>query len=496
MGGFFGVVSKTNCASDVFFGTDYHSHLGTLRGGMAFLAGGRFHRSIHDISNVQFRSRFDQDFKRFLELDPNYGLGVISDSDDQPILVRSHLGTYALVMVGLVTNLEAIIENLLINHRVHFSEVGHEGMTNTLEVLATLINTQDTFEAGIQYAQEKIEGSASILLLSDKGILYAARDRFGRSPVVLGQRDEDSYAVTFETCSLPNLGYEHLRDLGPGEIVAVSLDGVTPLCPPRPENLAICSFLFVYYGYPASAYEGVSVEAARYRNGELLARHNSVEADSVGGIPDSGVGHALGYAAEARIRYARPFVKYTPTWPRSFMPTDQAIRQKIAQMKLLPVPALIKDKRLIFCDDSIVRGTQLRDQVQRLNEFGATETHMRIACPPLLYKCKFLTFSRTKSVMDLITRRLIREIDGENANIEQYRDPDSAAYKALVERIRHRLGMTSLAFQRLDDLRAAIGLGSRICTYCWNGEDISLRGKGNCAGACETCADTCAMKRP
>lgn len=493
MGGFFGVVSRANVVSDVYFGTDYHSHMGTLRGGMAFLAGNGFSRSIHDISNAQFRSRFEKDLKGFMSLSPNYGIGVISDNDDQPILVRSHLGTYTLIMVGLVTNLDALAEELLKERTAHFSEIGGEGL-NTLEVVSMLINSQDSYAEGLRYAQSKIEGSLSILLLTDKGVLYAARDLFGRTPVILGTKvEEGSTAVTMETSAFPNLGYERLRDLGPGEVVAITPNGVQTVVQPRQE-MAICSFLYVYYGYPASDYEGQSVETTRYRSGEFLAQRNPVDADFVGGIPDSGVGHALGYAAASGIRYARPFVKYTPTWPRSFMPTNQAVRQKIAQMKLIPVPALIRDKRLVFCDDSIVRGTQLRDQVGRLYSAGAKEIHMRIACPPLLYKCKFLTFSRTKSVMDLVTRRHIQEMCGDRADIESFRDPDGQPYQQMVERIRERLGMTSLAFQRLDDLRASIGIGHRICTYCWNGEDISLQGKGNCSGCCAGCGDVCAMK--
>lgn len=489
MGGFFGVVAEQGCVSDVFFGTDYHSHMGTVRGGMAFYAGNTFHRSIHSIQNAQFRARFEGAAKRFAGLNPHYGVGVISDQDDQPILVRSHLGMYTLVFVGLVTNLDALVAELVQHRETHFCELGKEGQVNTLEVIAMLINTQDTLEEGIAYAQSRIEGSASMLVLSERGILYAARDRFGRTPVVLGKKDGGGIAVTMETAAFPNLGYQRERDVKAGEIVAISLDGVRTVKEGNEES-AICAFLYVYYGYPASTYEGVGVERTRYRSGSYLAKRNPVEADHVAGIPDSGVAHALGYAFESGIRYARPFVKYTPTWPRSFMPPDQSLRQKIANMKLLPVPELIENKRLIFCDDSIVRGTQLRNQVGRLFDAGAKEIHVRIACPPLLYKCNFLTFSRTESVMDLITRRVIQELEGPNASIEAYRDPDGEPYKRMVEEIRKRLGMTSLAFQRVEDVIQAIGIGKKICTYCWTGEDISQKGHG-CSG-CGACGGHCA----
>jgi amidophosphoribosyltransferase len=495
MGGFFGVVAQQGCVPDVFFGTDYHSHMGTVRGGMAFFAGNTFHRSIHNIQNTQFRACFERAAKRFAGLNPNYGIGVISDHDDQPLLVRSHLGMYALVLVGLVTNLNELVTELEEKNNTHFCELGKEGEINPLEVVAILINSQETIEAGIRYAQSRIEGSASVLLLSAKGILYAARDRFGRTPVVLGEKEDGSgYAVTMETAAFPNIGYRRLRDLAAGEVVGISLDGIETLLEGHEES-AICSFLFIYYGYPASTYEGVGVERTRYRNGAYLARRTPVDADHVAGIPDSGVAHGLGYAFESGIRYARPFVKYTPTWPRSFMPPDPSLRQKIANMKLLPVPELIEDKRLIFCDDSIVRGTQLRNQVGRLYDAGAKEVHVRIACPPLLYKCKFLTFSRTESVMDLVTRRIILEMDGPDADIESYRDPDGEPYKRMVEEMRRRLNMTSLAFQRVEDVEKAIGIGKKLCTYCWTGEDISLGGKGGCKGHCACCGDVCALRK-
>ncbi len=494
MGGFFGVVSQQACVTDVFFGTDYHSHMGTVRGGIAVFAGNTFHRSIHNLQNAQFRARFERAAKRFAGLNPHYGIGVISDGADQPILVRSHLGMYALVMVGLVTNVDALVEKLIREHRAQFCELGKEGETNALEVISTLINTQGSIAEGLAYAQSCVEGSISLMLMSDKGELYVARDRFGRTPVILGKREADcSWAITMETVAFPNLGYEIVRDLRAGEVVRVKMDRAETL-QGGVEEQAICSFLYVYYGYPASTYEGVGVERVRYRSGGYLARRNPVEADIVAGVPDSGIAHALGYAAESGIRYARPFVKYTPTWARSFMPTDPSLRQKIANMKLLPVPELIKDKHLVLCDDSIVRGTQLRNQVSRLFDVGAKSVHIRVACPPLIYKCKFLTFSRTESVMDLMTRRIIQELAGSNADVEAFRDPAGAEYQAMVEEMRKRLGMSSLAFAHVPDVEQAIGIGKKICTYCWTGQDLSLQGKGGCTGQCACCQDVCAMK--
>lgn len=492
MGGFFGVVSQQNCVSDIYFGTDYHSHMGTVRGGIAVFAGNTFHRSIHDIQNAQFRVRFNNAATRFANLNPHYGFGVISDQADQPILVRSHLGTYALGFVGFISNLDEIAETLIREHKTHFCELGKETTLNPLEVMAQLINTKDSFADGITYAQSMIKGSASILLLSDKGQLYAARDRYGRTPMVLGQREEDhAYAVTVESAAFPNIGYTTIRDVKAGEVVMLTLEGVETVVEGS-EECAICAFLYIYYGFPASTYEGVSVEQTRYKSGGYLARSAPVEADVVAGVPDSGVAHALGYSVESGIWYARPFVKYTPTWSRSFMPPNQSLRQKIANMKLIPVPELIKDRRLVICDDSIVRGTQLRNQVGRLYDVGAKEVHVRVACPPLLYKCEFLTFSRTESVMDLITRRIILEMDGPNADVESYRDPDGEPYKRMVEEMRRRLKVDSLAFQRIEDVVKAIGLGDkRICTYCWTGEDISQKGcKGHCAGCAGACGSS------
>ncbi len=487
MGGFFGVVSKEDCVTDLFFGTDYHSHLGTMRGGMAVFSGKGFQRSIHDISNSQFRSKFDNEYKRF---EGQAGIGVISDNEDQPLIISSHLGVYAIATVGIVTNLQPLVKELYATHAAQFSEMSRGGI-NPTELIATLINSQATLAEGVRYAQQKIEGSCSLLILTLKGELYAARDRFGRTPVVIGQK-VGAVAVALESCCFPNLGYTITRELGPGEMVLCTPDGVETVLPAG-EQMAICSFLWIYFGYPPSTYEGRNVEMARYRCGGALARRNPVEADSVGGVPDSGVAHALGYAVEAGIRYSRPFVKYTPTWPRSFMPPDPKARELIAQMKLIPVPGLIQGKRLVFCDDSIVRGTQLIEQAKRLYDDGAKEIHMRIACPPLLYQCRFLNFSRAKNELDLATRRFIREIEGDNADIAAYRDPDGAPYQEMVGRIRQRLGLSSLAYQRIDDLVEAIGLPrDKLCTYCWTGEDVAK--PNGCTHGCTHCPSPCAAK--
>jgi len=417
-------------------------------------------------------------------------VGVISDFEDQPLIIASHLGTFAIVTVGVITNLPELVAELYAKHRAQFSEMSGVGV-NPTELIASLINTQDSFVAGIRYAQERICGSCSMLVLKDDGTLFAARDRYGRTPITLGEK-ADARALALESCSLPNLGYVPVRDLGPGEIVHVTEDGVETCRPPEAE-LAICAFMWVYFGYPASSYEGRNVEIVRYQCGEALARHDAgLRADFVGGVPDSGVGHALGYAREAGIPYARPFVKYTPTWPRSFMPSVQAQRDLIARMKLIPIAELIRGKSLIFCDDSIVRGTQLRDQMHRLYDDGAREIHMRIACPPLLFGCKFLNFSRSKSEQDLAARRTIKELEGETADVRDYVDADGERHQAMVARIQKRLGLTSLTYQRVDDLANAIGLPrNRICTFCWTGEDVS------CGSGCQKCgAASCARQEP
>jgi len=470
MGGFCGVVSKGDCVSDLFFGVDYHSHLGTHRGGMCVVGPSGFQRSIHNIQNAPFRSKFEHDFGRF---SGNCGIGVISDTDPQPLVMCSKIGTFAISTVGLIENIEEIKKELFEGNSAQLQYSTTSGMVGPTEVVSALIATCGSFVEGVRKVQEKVRGSCSILLMTEDGRLFAARDRYGRTPVVIGKKESGMIAL-MESCALPNLGYEHVRDLGPGEMVEMTADGMTTVIEPG-DRMSICSFLWVYYGYPASSYEGRNVEMARYRCGGALAKRYPVAADAACGIPDSGISHALGYAHEAGIKYARPFVKYTPTWARSFMPSDQRQRERVAAMKLIPIPGLIKDRRLVFCDDSIVRGTQLGKQADRLYKEGCKETHVRIACPPLLYPCRFINYSRSKSEYDLITRRYVRGHEGENADITPYTDPTSEKYAAMVEFIREKLNLTSLAFQTLDDLVAAIGLPKdRICTYCFDGKDCSM----------------------
>lgn len=486
MGGFCGVISKDDCLTDLFFGTDYHSHLGTHRGGLAVLNDGTFMREIHNIQNSPFRTKFQNVFASFKG---RAGIGIISDTDPQPLIMRSHLGTFGIVTVGLISNMAELEDELYLKQKMQLQFSTTSGLIGATEVVSALIASQPTLLDGIRYAQSKIEGSCSMLVLTEDGKLYAVRDRYGRTPVVIGKKD-DSYIALQESCALPNLGYAYVRDLGPGEVTEITAEGENTVIAPG-EQMAVCSFLWIYYGYPASSYEGRNVEMARYRCGGALARRNPISADSVAGVPDSGISHALGYAQEAGLRYARPFVKYTPTWARSFTPSDQRQREKIASMKLIPIPGLIKDKRLVFCDDSIVRGTQLEHQVQRLADDGVKEMHMRIACPPLLYPCRFLNFSRSKNVYDLLTRRYIRETEGENADICQYADPGNPKYTAMVEFIRKKLGLTSLAFQHVDDLVSAIGLPrEKLCTYCWTGEDVSM--PCSCKHGCANCPSKCA----
>jgi len=465
MGGFFGVVSKEDCIQDLFYGTDYHSHLGTRRGGMAAENGG-FVRFIHDITNAQFRSKFEDDVGK---MHGHRGIGVISDYEDQPLIIGSHLGTFAIVTVGVVQNAADLVREALHGGSAHFSEMAG-GEVNPTELVAGLISQGETFADGIRRAQEAVRGSCSLLLLTADGI-YAARDRFGRTPVILGSKD-GAICATLETCALPNLGYQVERDLGPGEVVLLTPDGIEPIAPAG-DAMQICSFLWVYYGYPASSYEGINVERVRYRCGAALARRDSAKVDLVAGIPDSGTGHAIGYANEAGVPMGRPFVKYTPTWPRSFMPQDQRIRDLVARMKLIPIRDLIEGRRLLFCEDSIVRGTQLKDTIRRLYDAGAKEVHMRPACPPLIFGCPFLNFSRSKSQLDLAGRKAIAEIEGgEDASVKGYDDPDSPQYASMVEHVRRRLNLTSLRYQRLDDLVAAIGLPKeKLCTFCWDGAD-------------------------
>jgi len=478
MGGFFGVVSHEECIEDLFYGTDYHSHLGTRRGGLAADNGG-FIRFIHDITNAQFRSKFEDDIQKMVG---RRGIGVISDYEDQPLIIGSHLGVYAIVTVGVVKNAAALARDMFDAGTTHFAEMAG-GDINPTELVAAIINQGKTFTEGIRRAQEVIRGSCSMLVLAPDG-LYAARDAYGRTPVLLGRKD-GAWAATLESCALPNLGYTLDRNLGPGEIVRLTADGVEQMAPPRDE-LQICAFLWVYYGYPASSYEGVNVEVARNRCGAALARRDDVEVDLVSGIPDSGTGHALGYAAEAGIPMERPFVKYTPTWPRSFMPQDQRIRDLVARMKLIPIRDLIEDRRILFCEDSIVRGTQLKDTIRRLHDAGATQVHMRPACPPLIYACPFLNFSRSRSEMDLAARRAIAELDGAGASPEGYEDPDSEKHARMVDVIRRRLNLTTLRYQRLDDLVEAVGLPKqKLCTYCWDGADPYGMAREACAGAAE-----------
>ena len=464
MGGFFGVVSKEDCVKDLFYGTDYHSHLGTSRGGMVVLGKKGFVRAIHNIENAQFRSKFEGDLH---QMNGTMGIGCISDTEAQPLIIRSHLGHYALSTVGRINNIEALAEQAFANQTVHFLEMG-SGAINPTELVAALINQGVSFVDGIRRAQEVIDGSCSMLLMVPEGI-YAIRDRFGRTPVIIGEKD-GAYCATLETCAFPNLGYQFKYELGPGEIVLLTPEGMEQMNPPG-DVLRICAFLWVYYGYPASTYEGMNVEVMRYRSGAALARNDDVTVDMVAGVPDSGTGHSIGYANEARLPQCRPFVKYTPTWARSFMPQDQNVRNVVARMKLIPVYELIRGKRLLFCEDSIVRGTQLRETIERLYDCGAKEVHMRPACPPLIHGCRFLNFSRSRSDLDLAGRQAIREIEGQDEPyLAEYAIPDSPKRQAMIDRIRIRLNLTSLKYQTQDDMLAAINLPKeRVCTYCWDG---------------------------
>ena len=469
MGGFFGVASKEACNLDLFYGTDYHSHLGTRRGGMATYGSDGWKRAIHNIENSPFRTKFEKDVDT---MKGNIGIGCISDYDPQPILIQSHLGCFGITTVGKINNADQLIRNLYENGHTHFQSMTN-GQINSIELVAALICKKDSFVEGIRYVQSVVEGSMTLLLLTENGI-YAARDLLGRTPVVIGKK-ENAYCVSFESFAYINLGYTDYKELGPGEIVYVtpeSVETVSPAC----EKMRICSFLWVYYGYPTSSYEGVGVEEMRYNCGKLLAQRDdhSIDVDIVAGVPDSGIAHAIGYANESGIPYARPFIKYTPTWPRSFMPTNQEQRNLIARMKLIPVQALIDQKKLLLIDDSIVRGTQLRETTEFLYQSGAKEVHVRPACPPLLYGCKFLNFSRSKSELDLITRRIILEKEGENAEkvLEEYADPKSDRYESMCQEICRRQNFTSLRYHRLDDLVESIGLPKcKMCTYCFDGKE-------------------------
>ena len=468
MGGFFGVASKEDCVFDLFFGTDYHSHLGTRRAGMAVYSRDYgFDRAIHNIENAPFRTKFDREAN---EMKGNLGIGCISDYEPQPLIVRSHHGTFSIATVGKINNTEEILSRLLFSSHIHFLEMSG-GTINAPELVATIINQKENLVEGIQYAQEIIDGSMTILLMTPKGI-YAARDRLGRTPVAIGKKD-NAYCVSFESFAYLNLGYTNVRELGPGEIAVITPEGAKTLVQPG-KDMKICTFLWVYYGYPSSSYEGISVEKMRYNCGASMARRDHVSTDIVAGVPDSGTAHAIGYANASGIPFSRPFIKYTPTWPRSFMPTIQSKRNLIAKMKLIPVRDLIQDRSMLLIDDSIVRGTQLRETTEFLYSSGAKEVHIRPACPPLLYGCKYLNFSRSTSEMDLITRRVIRDMEGEgrHVDLDAYADPESDRYQTMVENIGKQLNFTSLRYNRLDDMIDSVGIDRcKLCTYCWDGKE-------------------------
>ncbi len=473
MGGFFGAAAKRDVISDVFFGTDYHSHLGTRRGGMAaYDKETGMQRDIHNIQNSPFRTKFEHIFE---EMKGNSAIGCISDYDPQPLIIRSPLGVYAICMIGIINNADKLIEKYLSTHGHLNAMTG--GAVNSTELLAALINQKDNFVDGIKFAQENIEGTASILILKNDGEIIAARDKVGRLPIIVG-KGEDGYCVTFESFVAQKLGYEIYKELGPAEIVSISADEVKVLAPAG-EKMRICSFLWSYYGYPTSSYEGVNVEVMRCKNGEIMAEHdeeekNAENVDYIGGVPDSGTPHAIGYANKSHVPFARPFIKYTPTWSRSFMPTKQNERNKVAKMKQIPIHELIEGKSLLFVDDSIVRGTQLKETVDFLYDNGAKEVHMRSACPPIMYGCKFLNFSRATSEMELITRRTIMELEGEEGfnHLEEYSDSSTERGKNLRRTICEKFNFTSLEFQSLEGIVKAIGIDRcKLCTYCWNGEE-------------------------
>jgi len=474
MGGFFGTISKTDCVLDVFFGVDYHSHLGTKRGGMALYdyTTDSFQRQIHNIENTPFRTKFEKDLQDFHGYS---GIGCISDTDPQPLLIRSHLGMYAISTVGIINNAEELVETYFSDHGHQFMAMS-SGKVNASELTAALINQKDSFVEGILHAQEIIQGSMTILLLTRDGII-AARDKMGRLPVLIGKND-GGHCVSFESFAYHKLGYEDAYELGPREIVRITADKLETLSPAG-DNMKICGFLWTYYGYPNSNYEGVNVEVMRYRNGEIMARDEVIQGrlpkvDFVAGVPDSGVPHAIGFANRSGKPFARPFVKYTPTWPRSFTPSDQKVRNQVAKMKQIPVPELIEGKKLLFVDDSIVRGTQLRETVDFLYESGAAEVHMRSACPPIMYACKYLNFSRGNSDMDLLARRTIQELEGDEGqnHVAEYADATTERGKCLLKNICEKLGFDSLGYQSLDGVLEAIGIDKdKICTYCWTGKE-------------------------
>ena len=474
MGGFFGVVSKRDCIADVFFGTDYHSHLGTSRGGMAaYDSDLGLQRDIHNISNSPFRTKFEHIFE---EMKGTSAIGCISDSDPQPLLIRSNLGTYAIAIIGMINNAEALMNQYLSFSGGHLTSMSG-GKINNTELVAAMINQKSDFAEGIRFAQKVIDGTTSILILKEDGTMIAARDRLGRLPILIG-KDEDGYCASFESFAYKKLGYADEKELGPGEIVEITSEGIEQLVRPG-KKMRICSFLWSYYGYPTSNYEGVNVEQMRYRNGAIMAEQdkamgNTEGVDYVGGVPDSGTPHAIGYANQSGIQFARPYIKYTPTWARSFTPKHQLDRNKVAKMKQIPIHELIENKSLLFVDDSIVRGTQLRETVEFLYANGAKAVHMRSACPPIMFPCKYLNFSRTNSAMDLITRATIYELEGEEGSryIEEYSDPGTERGKKLRQAICDKFHFSSLEFQTLEGLIEAIGLDScKLCTYCWTGKE-------------------------
>lgn len=469
MGGFFGIASKSDCVMRLFFGVDYHSHLGTRRGGMALYGEVGFQRVIHNIQNSPFRTKFDGDLDN---LKGNIGIGCISDNEAQPLLINSSLGSYAISTVGRVNNLEELKNQCFENGRVQFLEM-NQGKINQTELVAALINQKQDIVEGLKFAQEMIDGSMSILLLFPDRI-YASRDKYGRTPIIVG-KSKNGYCVTFESSAYQNLGFTYVKDLGPGEIVSITNNSLTVEKSPN-SCMKMCSFLWTYYGYPTATYEGINVETMRYKCGKILRQRDDVEVDSVAGVPDSGVAHAIGYSNEAHIPYIRPFIKYTPTWPRSFMPSSQTQRNLIARMKLIAIPELIKDKKLVLIDDSIVRGTQLRETVEYLYDAGVKEVHVRPACPPILYSCKYLNFSRQTDEMDLITRRVIADLEQveviTDEMVDEYVDPDNPQYKQMVDEICKRMKFDTLKYHRIDDLIESIGIDScKLCTYCFNGKE-------------------------
>ena len=474
MGGFFGVTSKRECVLDLFFGVDYHSHLGTRRAGMAVYDEEKgFYRQIHSIENTPFRTKFEKDLPEFKGCS---GIGCISDSDPQPLLVRSHLGLYAIVMVGMINNADELIEDF-------FCDGGHQfmaqssGKVNDTELVASLINYREDLISGIQYAQEVIDGSMTLLILTDKGEIIAARDKVGRLPVILG-KSEDGHCVSFESFAFQKLGYEDAYELGPGEIVKITPDKIEVLAPAG-EEMKVCAFLWTYYGYPNSYYQGRNVEVMRVENGKIMARDEQKngtlpEVDYVAGVPDSGIPHAIGYAHQSGVEYARPFIKYTPTWPRSFMPANQDVRNQVAKMKQIPVPELIEGKKLLLVDDSIVRGTQLGETVEFLYDSGAKEVHMRSACPPIMYGCKYLNFSSSKSENEVLARRVIRELEGAvgEKHLDEYADPKTERGQCMLKTICEQLGFHSLGYQTVEGVLESIGIDkSKVCTYCWTGKE-------------------------